>query len=86
MTRVRTTHLVWWRLHRFLTTMLTIVGMAILFIAGCDPATAVLPDEENGYGIEEEFDPGDIAERFYNGDNEAMREVQNEDELMQVVG
>ncbi len=50
MTRVRTTHLVWWRLHRLLTTMLTLVGMAILFTAGCDPATAVLPDEEDGYG------------------------------------
>src|SRR3989338_5625765 len=75
MTRDRTYHLVLRRLHRLLTTMLTLVGMAILFIAGCDPATAMLPDEEEGgYSSEEdvnegdEFDPYVLAIKFWEDD------------------
>ena len=60
MTRDRTYHLVLRRLHRLLPTMLTLVGMPILFIAGCDPATAMLPDEEEG-----EFDPDDIESQEF---------------------
>ncbi len=69
MTRVRTAHLVWWRLHRLLTTVLTLVGMAILFIAGCDPATGMLPDERGittgNVNEDDEFDPFELAITFW---------------------